>query len=333
MRLKLLLAVLVAVLLGSLPATTTASSATFTYDAPTVARVHVHQVATAEAGQPQLGDAREGSASPSAVSWGTSTTPDPRSDATNTVDDLAGAACRTNSFVPGTKVLMADGSTKAIDDVEIGDVVLAADPETGERGPRRVMDTIVGDGVKELVEIRVGGAVVTATDRHPFWVDDKGAWVDAQDLEAGDVLLAADRSTITVQSVRDRVEVGRVHNLTVDGIHTYYVLAGENEMLVHNCIRNQHLAGQTHPKTGVPFDDAGFPNFSTWRHPDVPDVRIQLSGNRSTDFARADAAAGITGQRPVGYTWHHHQDSGLMQLVDSRIHSQTGHTGGFSGAG
>nr|WP_307175341.1 Hint domain-containing homing endonuclease [Streptomyces africanus] len=37
-----------------------------------------------------------------------------------------------NSFTPDTKVLMADGSTKRIKDVDIGDRVLATDPETGE---------------------------------------------------------------------------------------------------------------------------------------------------------------------------------------------------------
>ncbi|WP_433517740.1 Hint domain-containing homing endonuclease [Nonomuraea sp. CA-143628] len=36
-----------------------------------------------------------------------------------------------NSFVPGTKVLMADGSAKPIEGVKIGDQVVAADPVTG----------------------------------------------------------------------------------------------------------------------------------------------------------------------------------------------------------
>ena len=45
----------------------------------------------------------------------------------------AGGSCKTsNSFTPGTLVLMADGSTKPIEDVETGDKVLATDPETGE---------------------------------------------------------------------------------------------------------------------------------------------------------------------------------------------------------
>ncbi|MEK3806090.1 HNH endonuclease [Bacillus sp. FSL H8-0547] len=38
-----------------------------------------------------------------------------------------------------------------------------------------------------------------------------------------------------------------------------------------------------------------------------------------------DLNAGTT---PEKYTWHHHQNPGRMELVDSEIHSRTGHTGG-----
>lgn len=146
-------------------------------------------------------------------------------------------ACRTNSFLPATLVLMEGGLKKPIADIQIGDMVMATDPETGERGSRRVTDTIVGAGVKELVDIEIDGHVVTATDRHPFWIDDVGRWVDAEDLEAGDILLLADGDTVAIDSVREYTELRRVHNLTVDGIHTYYVLAGDDPVLVHNCAR------------------------------------------------------------------------------------------------
>lgn len=162
----------------------------------------------------------------------------PRST-TGVADDL----CRANSFVPATLVLMADGSTKPIADVQIGDMVIASDPETGDRGPRRVTDTIVGDGIKDLVDIEIDGNVVTATDRHPFWIDDQGRWVDAEDLDAGDVLLLADGDTVEVDGVTVRTEVRRVHNLTVEGIHTYYVLAGDEAVLVHNCAQPSGLGG------------------------------------------------------------------------------------------
>ncbi|WP_082363531.1 HNH endonuclease [Chondromyces crocatus] len=94
-------------------------------------------------------------------------------------------------------------------------------------------------------------------------------------------------------------------------------------------VRNAHLANQAHPKTGVPFDRNGYPDFSAFRHPTIGDVRIELSGSRSTDFARANTAAGVT-ETPAGYTWHHHQDRGLMQLVETNVHKYTGHSGGFS---
>jgi hypothetical protein len=42
-----------------------------------------------------------------------------------------------NSFAGDTPVLMADGSTKRIDDVKVGDQVFAADPDLGESGPEK----------------------------------------------------------------------------------------------------------------------------------------------------------------------------------------------------
>jgi len=142
--------------------------------------------------------------------------------------------CLANSFVSGTEVLMADGSTKPIEDVEIGDWVWATDPETGETGPRQVVDTIVGDGEKKLVDLEVLGDTIIATDGHPFWVDSEGRWVDADDLEVGDQLLLADGRRSAITAIDERSGVQRVHNLTVDGIHTYYVEAADEHVLVHN---------------------------------------------------------------------------------------------------
>jgi hypothetical protein len=97
-------------------------------------------------------------------------------------------------------------------------------------------------------------------------------------------------------------------------------------------VRNGKLAGGVHPKTSVPFDENGFPDFSQWRHPDVPDVQIDLTGSRSKDFRLANEAAGLD-STPDGYTWHHNQEPGLMQLIEYDAHRLTAHTGGFSGGG
>lgn len=53
----------------------------------------------------------------------------------------AARACSTNSFTSSTPVLMADGSKKPIADVKVGDRVVAADPQTGQSGPRAVQLT------------------------------------------------------------------------------------------------------------------------------------------------------------------------------------------------
>ncbi|MEV4811807.1 Hint domain-containing homing endonuclease [Micromonospora avicenniae] len=66
-----------------------------------------------------------------------------------------------NSFVPGTRVLLADGSTKPIEQVQVGDKVLASDVESGDRQTRPVTALIPGEGVKHLYTITVdtdGGA-------------------------------------------------------------------------------------------------------------------------------------------------------------------------------
>ena len=98
----------------------------------------------------------------------------------------------------------------------------------------------------------------------------------------------------------------------------------------YGLVRNGHLAGNKHPITGVPFDSNGFPDFSNYLYSKGKnDVMITPTGNRDLDFKAANAKAGYT-ETPKGYTWHHHQDKGRMQLVETEIHAKTGHTGGFS---
>ncbi|WP_338078764.1 HNH endonuclease [Corallococcus exercitus] len=94
-------------------------------------------------------------------------------------------------------------------------------------------------------------------------------------------------------------------------------------------IRNAHLAGKTHPVTGVPFDAEGYPDFKAAGVVKA-EVRIPYTGSRAGDFASANKAAGLR-ETPKGMTWHHHQDRATLQLVPTAIHARTGHTGGFSG--
>ncbi|MDG4770307.1 polymorphic toxin-type HINT domain-containing protein [Solwaraspora sp. WMMD792] len=151
---------------------------------------------------------------------------------------------------------MADGSHKPIEDVEIGDRVVASDPETGETAVKAVTATIEGTGDKDLVEITVAvgdgqeSQAITATDGHPFWVASQATWRDASTLRPGDELLAPDGSRLRVIDILAYQQPATVHNLTVADIHTYYVLAGNVPVLVHNCTASPDDLRPTHPISG-----------------------------------------------------------------------------------
>ncbi|WP_017622540.1 polymorphic toxin-type HINT domain-containing protein [Nocardiopsis chromatogenes] len=148
--------------------------------------------------------------------------------------------CESNSFAPGTGVLMADGSTAPIESIEVGDEVWAFDPLTAEEGPRPVTATIEGQGEKTLVDITVKNedgtaATVTATAGHPFWAPARAEWVNATELQSGDRLRTSAGAWTQVSRTREQVFEGqRVYNLTVDGLSTYYTVFGSASVLTHN---------------------------------------------------------------------------------------------------
>jgi A nuclease of the HNH/ENDO VII superfamily with conserved WHH len=88
-------------------------------------------------------------------------------------------------------------------------------------------------------------------------------------------------------------------------------------------LRNEALAGQKHPVTGIPYDARGFADFSGVAQ---KTVTVPHTGIHSWDAAAANRAAGLQ-STPTGMTWHHHQDGHIMQLVPSDMHRATGHTG------
>ncbi|WP_157742454.1 polymorphic toxin-type HINT domain-containing protein [Micromonospora chokoriensis] len=65
-----------------------------------------------------------------------------------------------------------------------------------------------------------------ATDGHPFWVADEERWIEAGQLLVGDQVATPDGQALTVVETRHWTQSVAVYNLTVEDIHTYYVLAG-----------------------------------------------------------------------------------------------------------
>ncbi|MFB9238417.1 DNRLRE domain-containing protein [Plantactinospora siamensis] len=151
-------------------------------------------------------------------------------------DAAVGKACL-NSFTPDTKVLMADGSTKAIKDVKVGDKVRAADPETGEAAGEPVTklhnnhDT---DFTDVTVATAQGWKVIHTTQEHPFWDAATHRWTVASALTAGTLLIDDTGHATRVVQITNWSGHHDMRNLTVAHLHTYYVIAGDTPVLVHN---------------------------------------------------------------------------------------------------
>jgi len=144
---------------------------------------------------------------------------------------------------------MADGTTKAIADVQSGDEVVATDPETGTTGTKTVEAQHHNQDTDLTVTTHDGGkndeATLHTTWHHPFWNETRQDWVYAQDLKTGDLLHTDTGALVEVKNVHNTVGVADMRDLTVEKIHTYYVVAGAEPVLVHNCEEDTYEHGGT----------------------------------------------------------------------------------------
>ncbi|WP_436847438.1 RICIN domain-containing protein [Streptomyces aureus] len=144
-------------------------------------------------------------------------------------------ACSANSFPGTTEVVLADGSHKALRDVRTGDLLMAADPKTGRTQSEPVTRTF-HHSATDLVDVTLtDGGHLTSTPGHRFFVTGSG-WTLASGLHPGNALRTPDGERI-VAALADRRETRpmRVYDLTVSGLHTFYAVAGDSPVLVHNC--------------------------------------------------------------------------------------------------
>ncbi|MFF9243971.1 DNRLRE domain-containing protein [Streptomyces sp. NPDC014776] len=173
---------------------------------------------------------------------------------TKSPDKPDAKTCKTNSFLPGTQVVLADGSTTAIEKLKVGDQVVATDPETGDTEARYVTDARSHQGEKDLVTLTIDpdgkdgkakALKLTSTAAHLYWLPDYGRWAEAGDLKSGMWLQTAAGTWVQITAVDTAHRSARVYNLSVEGVHTYYVGQGHTAVLVHNCgYENEAIAAQ-----------------------------------------------------------------------------------------
>jgi len=177
-----------------------------------------------------------------------------------------------HSFSPDTLVLLAGGTNRAIKDVAVGDQVLSTDPETGVTEAKTV-EALHLNKDTDLTDVTVithdsgkdHEATLHTTWHHPFWNETKHDWVYAQDLKTGDLLHTDSGTLVEVKNVHNTVGAADMRDLTIDQIHTYYVIAGDTPVLVHNTpcdpvsIYKAPWKGMTDKILDNGFDPADFP--------------------------------------------------------------------------
>ena len=137
----------------------------------------------------------------------------------------------TTCFIAGTLIQTAGGACE-IEEIKEGMLVYAADPESGESGLRRVVNTFKKT-TNELIHVSVNGEEIVTTPTHPFWRPKHG-WTKAVELRAGDILLTSNGEYVVVEQVQHEILEApvEVYNFEVEDFHTYYV--GVSSVLVHN---------------------------------------------------------------------------------------------------
>lgn len=109
------------------------------------------------------------------------------------------------------------------------------------------------------------------------------------------------------------------------------------------------MVNRVHKETGVHFDSKGFPIFKSYFtveldkslykssrevHFTAANRILVAKAEKDKKFAKKFTVRELRnfskGEVPERFTWHHHQDKGVLQLVDHKKHAKVNHIGGFS---
>ena len=134
-------------------------------------------------------------------------------------------------FTEDTKIQTKDGHI-LIKDIKVGDKVYSENPETGEKGLKKVKNVYIHE-TDTLIHVMIGDAEIKTTPTHPFWVVGKG-WVEAGKLNIGERLLLSSGETSQIDAISNEQlnKPIKVYNFEVEDWHTYFV--SDEKVLVHN---------------------------------------------------------------------------------------------------
>ena len=202
-------------------------------------------------------------------------------------------------FVAGTPIKTETGYT-SIEQLEVGDWVLAQDVETGDISKQQVTDVHVRPitDIKTFYRLGVVAGEVSedlyVTGEHPFWVPSQSEWVTVDELVVGTELTNHSGDTVRIVAKELQSELQQTYNITVEGYSSYF--AGITETLVHNC---GEVVGRT--ATGQPIHAVAKDGGT--------DLFVQTPSGQYIDAQRYDLATGMG--RPGSIS-----DPALQRVID-----------------
>ena len=210
----------------------------------------------------------------------------------------------------------------------------------------------VWDGIKEVGKA-TGRTIVVVAKTAAYTAD------NARHVVAGIYSKDYERVKFGVSGIAKVVIVGGVAFLVIDLVDGGDIAYAEDGAFLNT--HNSDLAGQVHPETGVPFDTQTielengievvgvFPDFDAVATVELPSELYETSDYTHFSYTNAEFSETVSqnpevaaqfsleqleqiyaGETPDGYTWHHHEQLGKLELVDEEIHAKTGHNGGRS---
>ncbi len=209
-------------------------------------------------------------------------------------------------FVAGTPTTLADGSTKAIELVKVGDVVKAFDEQTDEFVNGRVERTFKKQS-SSLIQISLqNGESIKATEEHPFYI--KGKWLAAKELQQG-FKIKAINGFIEVLSTNQIKEQTEVFNFEVQKYHTY--LVGSSGLVVHNDCLVQLKDGT---QKVVSLDET-HRLYSEGRLDRILDANVPAENNTNNPLNKAWQKAKNGNFDPTGISY---SDADFIEFINSK---------------
>jgi hypothetical protein len=163
------------------------------------------------------------------------------SDSSSSSDSAGGPPSETGCFAAGTLVTLGDGSRKAIETVNVGDLVLSQREDGGALGAQRVLRVWEHTVQRSLLLDFSNGEQLETTKEHRFHVEG-GGFVPAGRLRPG-AALNTPANNVVLRGAKERNATTQVYNLEVENFHTYFV--GDNLVWVHNKKENEGEGDQT----------------------------------------------------------------------------------------